>query len=254
MPYETRFVGYGPFKKKSLDYIIPAEVFRFFAGKKPSKTDISNYITELVHGTAEIKNVISPSATASTPSQNYAPEQKKENAPLPKVEIPAPKPLKDSSQSEILQLKKRSTLSISNIMSQKEKKTVTAVKEVKTRPFTVSELSMLWSAFAEKEKKNGHIGLHTAMNGADIHLDDKNMITITASSVVVASEIENNILDILEYLKRELQNDTITHTITITDVQRETLPYTPGEKYTYLTKKNRELEKLRNTLGLSIEF
>ena len=211
----------------------------------------------MVHGTATIVSVGSTAPVVA--SQPASLLKKEETTAAKKQETskvkPISSPIKTIATSDIQQLKRRSALSISNLTSAKDKNTSSnTTKEIKNRPFTINELSMLWSAYAQKAQKNGNIGLFTALSGADIHLEDKNVINITTSSVVVSAEIENHILDILEYLKRELQNGTITHQITISDIQKEHIPYTPGEKYEYMVQKNKKIADLRTILGLNIDF
>lgn len=157
---------------------------------------------------------------------------------------------------DVPSLKARSALSISNMLSAANKaKGQSGPKEaVLSEVFSQEELIKAWEHFCEKAGKEKRIGLHTAMNAADVHIGENNVVEITVSSSPAAHELEHNMLDILAFLKKTLRNTIITHRVTVNEGVREHLPYTPREKYEYLRLKNPLLEKMRNELDLNIDF
>lgn len=160
------------------------------------------------------------------------------------------------SIGDVPSLKARSALSISNMLSAGNKaKGQSGTKEaVLNEAFSQEELAKAWEHFCAAAGKDKRIGLYTAMNAADVHIGDNNVIEITVSSSPAAHELEQNMLDILAFLKKTLRNTTITHRVTVNESVREHLPYTPREKYEYLRLKNPLLEKMRNDLDLNIDF
>lgn len=158
--------------------------------------------------------------------------------------------------SDVPSLKARSALSIANMLAAGNKpKGQDGPKEaVLSETFSQEDLIKAWEHFCEKAGKEKRIGLHTAMNAADVHIGENNVVEITVSSSPAAHELEQNMLDILAFLKKTLRNTIITHRVTINESVREHLPYTPREKYEYLRLKNPLLEKMRNELDLNIDF
>lgn len=159
--------------------------------------------------------------------------------------------------TEITAIKARSALSISNMLAPKKEPSAAETKyaeEKKDEAFTSEQLLSLWNKYAAQAKDDKRIGLYTAMCSADVSLKENHTIGIAVSSTVIAREIENEIPDILRFLKDALNNTQITHSITVSESAREHIPYTPREKYEYLRLKNPLIEELRRTLDLNIDF
>ena len=74
-------------------------------------------------------------------------------------------------------------------------------EERKDDAFTCEQLLSMWSKYASQAKDDKRIGLYTAMCSADVSLEENHTIGITVSSTVIAREIEDEILDILRFLK-----------------------------------------------------
>ena len=66
-------------------------------------------------------------------------------------------------------------------------------------------------------------------------------------------EISESMTDILEYLRRKLNNTNIKMDIRIVEKDEKTMIYTSTEKYDYLNKKNPTLTKLKEAFDLIIE-
>ena len=106
----------------------------------------------------------------------------------------------------------------------------------------------------EEAGNEKRFGLHTAMNSAELRLGENFTVEIAVSSSAAAHELEENMLEVLAYLRSRLHNTAITHRITVNESVRERKPYTPKEKYEYLKEKNPLLEKMREELDLNIDF
>lgn len=127
-------------------------------------------------------------------------------------------------------------------------------EEKKDEAFTCEQLLSLWSKYAAQAKDDKRIGLYTAMCSADVSLGQGHTVEIGVGSTVIAREIEDEILNILRFLKDGLNNTLINHHITVSENAREHIPYTPREKYEYLRLKNPMIEELRRVLDLNIDF
>lgn len=120
--------------------------------------------------------------------------------------------------------------------------------------FTQEDLSKVWDRLCEEAGNEKRFGLHTAMDSAELRLGENFTVEIAVSSSAAAHELEENMLEVLAYLRSRLHNTAITHRITVNESVRERKPYTPKEKYEYLKGKNPLLEKMREELDLNIDF
>lgn len=121
-------------------------------------------------------------------------------------------------------------------------------------PVTQEDLGKTWERLCQAVGREKRIGLHTAMNAADVRLEDASVVGITVSSAAAAHELEENMLELLGRLRTALRNTALTHRIEVDQSIREHLPYTPREKYDYLRSKNPLIEKMRHDLDLNIDF
>lgn len=121
-------------------------------------------------------------------------------------------------------------------------------------PVCQEDLVKTWERLCQAVGGEKRIGLHTAMNAADVRLEGASVIGITVSSAAAAHELEENMLELLGRIRAALHNTALTHRIAVDQSIREHLPYTPREKYEYLRSKNPLIEKMRHDLDLNIDF
>ena len=154
--------------------------------------------------------------------------------------------------------KSRSAFSISNMLAQGQQSRQQiqgkAVQPQVCEPVTQQDLERIWARLCENAAKEKRIGLHTAMNAADVRMEGESVIGITVSSTTAEHELEEHMLELLERIRTALRNTSLTHRITVNESVRERLPYTPREKYEYLRKKNPLIENMRAELDLNIDF
>ena len=227
------------------------------AGSKITRDAVEKCIASLYDGsitavkkvtadtTATISSIPTPQVAVSQVSTSHITE----NAPRPKLTI---------TSGEIGSLKSHSTLSIAHLMAMQkkteEKKEEDGTRVILKNPFNQSELSRLWVVYSSRVKEDGRQMLYSAMNDARLTLKEDFVIEIEVVSSISAGYIEDEMLSIMEFLKKELSNECITHNIKVVVEKREELPYTPIEKYKYLLAKNPQLEEMRKKLKLNIEF
>jgi DNA polymerase-3 subunit gamma/tau len=258
MPYETGVTRTGPFKKKSLDYIVPAAVYRHLAGNKITREAVEKCIAGLYTGSITTVKKVQAPTTAPTPVASPAPQVEVSQVATSHITENAPRPTLTITPGEISSLKSQSTLSIAHLMAMQkkteEKKEENSTHQVLKNPFNQSELSRLWVVYSSRVKEESRQMLYSAMNDARLTLKEDFKIEIEVVSSISAGYIEEEMLSIIEFLKKELSNECITHSIKVVAEKREELPYTPIEKYQYLLAKNPQLEEMRKKLKLNIEF
>jgi DNA polymerase-3 subunit gamma/tau len=258
MPYETGVTRTGPFKKKSLDYIVPAAVYRHLAGNKITREAVEKCIAGLYTGSITTVKKVQTPTIAPTPVASPAPQVAVSQVATSHITENAPRPTLTITPGEISSLKSQSTLSIAHLMAMQkkteEKKEENSTHQVLKNPFNQSELSRLWVVYSSRVKEESRQMLYSAMNDARLTLKEDFKIEIEVVSSISAGYIEDEMLSIIEFLKKELSNECITHSIKVVAEKREELPYTPIEKYQYLLAKNPQLEEMRKKLKLNIEF
>lgn len=230
------------------------------AGSKITRDAVEKCISSLYDGSitavkkVAVDNTPITASTAPQPKPQVAVSQVStshitENAPRPTLTI---------TSGEIGSLKSHSTLSIAHLMAMQkkteEKKEEDGTRVILKNPFNQSELSRLWVVYSSRVKEDGRQMLYSAMNDARLTLKEDFVIEIEVVSSISAGYIEDEMLSIMEFLKKELSNECITHNIKVVVEKREELPYTPIEKYKYLLAKNPQLEEMRKKLKLNIEF
>ena len=154
------------------------------------------------------------------------------------------------------------TISIRNVLKGRpaapantpaEEKTVTQ-KEVRKKPFDVELLRKKWGDYADT-LAHDKPRLAAALRHHHPGMTGENTIRITVENKNLKEDFENNLKpDLMDYLRKELENDTIVLQI---DVEKlpdgSKKPYTPEEKYEYMKKKNPEIEGMRKMFDLDLE-
>ncbi len=149
-----------------------------------------------------------------------------------------------------------SSLSVKGLKRKKEileRKTVKEVdiSQLPKEPFTENALLAIWKEYVSKLQKKGEkilaSNLETdtpTLKGTVIHLEFPNE--------TMRVELERAQHNLLEFLKRKLNNYDITIEITVNEAAERRYAYTTREKYEKLKEKNPDLEILRTTFDLDI--
>ena len=145
-------------------------------------------------------------------------------------------------------------ISISDLDEPEEiepKKTI----EKRNTNFKNEELQEVWREYVNSQKEKGKSNFATTldMNEPVLLADCKIQIQISNKSQEVVIEKEK--IDLHEFLRNKLQNDTIE---VITKIQEkkdeERIPFTNKDKYEQMTKENPKLQNLKEKLGLDFDF
>ena len=79
------------------------------------------------------------------------------------------------------------------------------------------------------------------------------IITLTVRNKLQFEEVKKNRKNIVEILRRKLDNKILQLSIKIDNKPQSRKPYTTKEKFEYMVKKNPTLKDLRDKLGLDLK-
>lgn len=124
-------------------------------------------------------------------------------------------------------------------------------EDLPKKPFSQDELLTAWNTFVNSLQKEGKFNLASILSidtpklkGSIIHLKFPNETNKV--------EVERQQFDLLNYLRKTLENYDISLDIEIVEELEKKYVYTPEEKYEKLKEKNPNLEILRKTFDLDL--
>ena len=151
----------------------------------------------------------------------------------------------------------RSTATIGKpIVQAKTNQTDSQVQEPLTqqnKPFTIRELQPVWDVLIKdleaRRRFSEFVILNRkfTLNGTTIHIEVDNEIQVDLLTTTLRTEV-------LNFLRRELQNSTIYLEVVVAEQENTTLIYTQADKFRFLAEKNPALNELRNVLGLDYDY
>lgn len=112
---------------------------------------------------------------------------------------------------------------------------------------------MSWRKFAFKAKENNQETLHFAMVGRDPILKTNFEIEYTIANEIQLGFIKTHKIDLINFLKRELNNKEIKLTLKI-DTIESIKPATSRDKFKEMTKRNPDLDNLRKRFKLDFDY
>jgi DNA polymerase-3 subunit gamma/tau len=223
-------------KKKPSGFIIPASYFR------------SKSIPEV--------KITQPKSTSKTTTQ----EQKNElTAVVQKVEEPqAPYPKKELPTPVIKSTQRpTSGLSLSSIRKKKEHQIklmeVTVDEEdLPNDPFTLETIIKFWNIFVTKLEADGKYNLAAILQIDTPKLINENTIRLEFPNTTNKIEVERQQFELLQYLRKAVNNFSISLDIIVNETLEKQYAYTPEDKYQKLVEKNIHVELLRKTFDLDL--
>ena len=223
-------------KKKPSGFIIPASYFR------------SKNISDV--------KVTRPVETSETPSEEPSKEipsvtQKVEEpkAPYPKKELAVP----------VIKSAQRPTSGLSLSSIRKKKEHQIKLMEVKVDeedlpndPFTFETLIKFWNIFVTKLEADGKYNLAAILQIDTPKLINENTIRLEFPNTTNKIEVERQQFELLQYLRKAVNNFSITLDIIVNETLEKQYAYTPEDKYQKLVEKNKHVELLRKTFDLDL--
>ncbi|MDB2493844.1 DNA polymerase III subunit gamma/tau [Flavobacteriaceae bacterium] len=220
-------------KKKPSGFIIPASYFR------------SKNIPEVK---------VTPPVT--TPTQKLIKETPKV---VEKVEEPKATYLKKELPTPIIKSTQRPTsgLSLSSIRKKKEHQIklmeITVDEEdLPNDPFTLETLIKFWNIFVTKLEADGKYNLAAILQIDTPKLINENTIRLEFPNTTNKIEVERQQFELLQYLRKSVNNFSLTLDFSVNETLEKQYAYTPEDKYQKLVEKNKHVELLRKTFDLDL--
>ena len=242
-------------EKKNADFIIPAS---YFAGKtitsngtQPAQTkDTPTPPQPQETGPRAEQPVSKETVTnkATEVAQVVEPETKKELVSEPK-EPYRPKKIEIKTSE-----KRVSGLSLSSIKVKKEHENTKSPnideKDLPKDAFEEKAMQQHWDDFVHQLEKQGRKILASNLQSDVPKLKNENTIWIELPNGTMKKEIEREQSLMLDYIKQQLNNYSISLYITVNEEVAKKFAFTPEEKYEKLREKNPNLDLLRQEFDL----
>lgn len=219
-------------KKKSEGFIIPASFFK--------DKNLSESKTELDRNIPQTNSVNSAEEQPSVeePEMKYNP---------PKIEAPVIKGIK----------RQASGLSLKSIQQKKAHQIKQMDVEIKEEDlpsdsFTQDQLNEYWDTFVDKLEKKGKYNLAAILKIDTPKLTDDDVIQLEFPNSTNKIEVERNQFDLLQFLRKSLNNFNIRLEISVNEAMDKKYAYTAEDKYAKLLEKNPALETLKQTFNLNL--
>ena len=219
-------------KKKPSGYIIPASYFK-------SKN------------VSEVKTIKPNASTIKTTTPDV--EEVEKTQPI-KAFVSKIKP-----PITVIHTTKRpaSGLSLSSIQKKKEHQIrlmeVTVKEEdLPNDPFTEEDLLKYWAVFVTKLETDGKYNLASILQIDTPKLIDEHTIGLEFPNTTNKIEVERQQFELLQYLRKAVNNFSITLDINVNETLEKKYVYTPEDKYEKLVEKNKHVKLLRKTFDLDI--
>lgn len=116
--------------------------------------------------------------------------------------------------------------------------------------FSEQQLTAKWEEYANQLQEE--VLLKNTMQISKPKLVDETTFSITVSTEMNKSYLEDSSLDLMTYLRKELQNDYITMQIIISETPVLTKPVTPRDMFEKLVEENPSLQKLSDEFDLEL--
>lgn len=170
-------------------------------------------------------------------------------------------PNKDSKEK--LKIKKETSsvsgLSLSSLKAKKNIESIALIKKNESESsssnkakFDVNSLLNSWKKFQELTIKKGRKNLASILSISQPQIFEENKLTYTLTNNTNKLELEKSKLELVEFLKKDLKNDSISLEINVNKLKEKKFVFTPGEKYEKLKKINPNIEILRKEFKLNL--
>ena len=190
------------------------------------------------------------------------------NKTLYKADIQSPKEnlktdLQNKDSKEKLKIKKETSsvsgLSLSSLKAKKSIESIALVKKNESESsssnkakFDVNSLLNSWKKFQKLTIKKGRKNLASILSISQPQIFEENKLTYTLTNNTNKLELEKSKLELVQFLKKDLKNDSISLEINVNKLKEKKFVFTPGEKYEKLKKINPNIEILRKEFKLNL--
>jgi DNA polymerase III subunit gamma/tau len=162
------------------------------------------------------------------------------------------KPVIQTSSPSITQHLNPKTETEATVVKEKEEAEVAANQP--QRAFTQGGLEKCWSKYASELKAKGKEFYGIALQSKKPKLIGYEMIEFSINSKTLEETINEDKMNLLGYLRRELNNYSIQLTLVMTASDERNSLYTANDRYKRLAEKNPIMNRFRQAFDLDIEF
>ena len=220
-------------KKKTSGFIIPAAFFKY-------------------------KNI--PEIIVQKPEQKPEQISSSDNNPLPEIaeEPKSEYPSKPIAPPVLSGVKRESSgLSLKSIQKKKEhqiKQMDVQIKEedLPSDSFNEEQMLAFWNTYVEMLENKGKYNLAAILKIDTPKLAENYTIKLEFPNSTNKIEVERQQFDILQFLRKSLNNYEISLDISVNETLEKKYAYTAEDKYKKLIKKNPALDNLKQTFNLDL--
>ena len=168
-----------------------------------------------------------------------------------------PKIVQERAKILLNQEKKRTSgLSLKSIKAKKEHliKQMEVVLDEDDLPndnFTEEALLNTWNNYVKKLERSGKFNLASILT-IDNPKVNETTIQLEFPNSTNKVELERHQTELLQYIRKELNNFEIDLSISVNEEKQKQFAYTPQEKYNLLKEKNPNLTLLKKTFNLDL--
>ena len=169
---------------------------------------------------------------------------------MAQVEESKPSPIKAPTEGN----KPRETPSIFNrkkpkVGAEEEK---TSVLDKKSTDFSEEELQQVWKKFEETRSNVGDTD--KLILNREVSKGEGHKVDIHLASQLEVSFLEKLEIDLIQYLRSELENDHITLERKVIQEEETRKLYTSKDIFEHMVKENPALKDLKDRLGLDFDY
>lgn len=138
-------------------------------------------------------------------------------------------------------------------LNQKQEEKVTVVdniKEVLSERFSPDQLIKAWNEYAEQIQEEHH--LKNSMLNCQPELLSSTVFEVVVNNPMQEQKILEEKINILNAMKRRLQNTSIDMQVRITVENEKKLAFTPSERFNLMAQENEALQRLKDEFGLEL--
>jgi DNA polymerase-3 subunit gamma/tau len=135
---------------------------------------------------------------------------------------------------------------------QEKKKGTEQMNDLPAEDFSPEQLENAWQEVTELYKSDKNLLITFTKNKPSKAADQT--IDFKVDNKIQKKEMEERMTDFLPVLRQKLNNYNIQLNIKVTEQQSGQKAYTPQEKFAQMAEKNPELKKMKDQLGLEIDF
>ena len=119
-------------------------------------------------------------------------------------------------------------------------------------PFTEKKVQSLWIEYYQERQNKGEKSIASILELELPKLNENYELSVSLPSKLMKEQLEREQPKLLGFLKKALNNYSITLKINVVKTVKQKIAYTTREKYEELKAKNPLLDKLRQTFELDL--